>query len=151
MATRQHTTTANKLDYLWISPAQALLPKHAVLLERLRLGYGLLDQLSFRRAIRSQAMHILAIRNNCAALIAFGECEDGAALNILTLAGTLEGWKDALPIVEKAARASNVNVVMSVCELGWKRVALANGYQVRHKLFVRKVLHDERSEGVGCH
>lgn len=132
-------------QWLWVSPANAaeLARNQDPAMEMMRIGHGYLDQTTFARLLSEGELRVIAFENRTAALVTIGKCVEGVALNILTVIGTLDRCSEAIPLLEKAAREVNANLVVSIGHPGWQKIMMKHGYQTEKRLLMRKVLsHD---------
>lgn len=141
---RQHNgTTADKLDrWRFLNPDEAASFFDAPAMDELRTGHALLTPEQFKIALAHGDLEVLLLPHHGAALVMFGECTEGKALNILTATGKLEHGNAGLRAIEAAAKARGARVVMSVGRAGWKHIAQFRGYTVEPCILMKKVLHD---------
>jgi hypothetical protein len=116
-------------------------PQIDSVLERLRIGHGLLAQDQFRGALESGEMEVWALPGNCYALMQWGYSMHGRVLNILTTVGTMREAAGAFAAIEKGARAGGADGIMSVGAPGWTKAAMAAGYDVQPRILMTKVLN----------
>src|SRR6185436_11087872 len=93
--------------------AQLASDAHAVT-EALRRGHGLLNREVFANALRFCEMEVLLLPGGFAALVTWGECEDGFTMNVLTVTGTLAQARGAFELLECAARHAEAQQIISV-------------------------------------
>lgn len=116
------------------------------MLEALRHGHGLLSREVFTHALQLGEMEVLLLSGGFAALVTWGECEDGLTMNVLTVTGTLDQAKEAFGALELAARHSEAAQIISIGHPGWQRLVEALGYQTDLRLCMRKLLHDQATK-----
>jgi hypothetical protein len=140
-------------EWLWVDPstAAALAAAKDATSETLRKGHGFLDLEQFVALLGSKELQIIVFKNRTSALVTCGQCAEGVVLNILTVQGTLETCEQALKYLEEAAREAGADLIISVGMPGWARVMKRNGYDIHTRLFMRKSLHDQRTESNGSH
>lgn len=138
----QTQRSSHKLAWRWLTNVEALLAvRHGAFeMEALRAGHALLSREQFQEALIGTELEVLALPNNCAALIAWGECADGRVLNILTTVGSERHADLALMCIEAAAKERGAKVVMSVGRRGWSALAKRHSYIVNDCILMRKNL-----------
>lgn len=139
----RHTTSPDKLGrwrFILREEAQAFFDAPAM--EELRMGHSILSPAQFKLALAEGTIEILLLPHHGAALVTFGEAEEGKCLHILTTTGKMEYANAGLRAIEAAAKARQCRVVMSVGRPGWKHLAEFRGYAVTHTILMKKVLHD---------
>jgi hypothetical protein len=131
---------SNKLAWRWLTNSEAFLAarRSAIEMEAMRVGHGLLTQ--FEGALVNGELEVLLLPHGCAALIGWGECEDGKTLNIMTTVGREEHSDIGLMAIEYAGAQRGAKVVISVGRKGWKGLAQRHGYQVQDCILMRKKL-----------
>lgn len=110
-------------------------------MDALRIGHGILSQEQFEGALVNGELEVLLLPHGCAALIGWGECEEGRTLNIMTTVGAEQHSDVGLMAIEYAAMQRGAKVVISVGRRGWKQLALRHGYQVQECILMRKRLN----------
>jgi hypothetical protein len=110
-------------------------------MEALRRGHGLLSIEQYEAALVNGELEVLLLPHGCAALIGFGECEDGRTLNIMTTVGREEHADIGLMAIEHAAMQRGAKVVISVGRRGWKGLAQRHQYSVQDCILMRKKLN----------
>lgn len=142
-AAARPATTADKLNrWRFISKDEALIFIEAPAMEELRKGHSILSTEQFKFALQEGAIEVLMLPHHGAALVAFGECEEGKCLNILTTTGQMAHANAGLRGIEAAARSRDCRVVMSVARAGWTSLAKFRGYTVTPTILMKKVLND---------
>lgn len=135
--------TADKLNrWRFLTREEAVVFVEAPAMEELRRGHSILSVQQFRLALEEGAIEVLMLPHHGAALVAFGECEEGKCLHILTTTGQMEHANAGLRGIEAAAKARDCKVVMSVGRAGWTSLARFRGYTVTPSIIMKKVLHD---------
>lgn len=126
----------------WLTNSEAFLAarRSAIEMEAMRVGHGLLDRTQFEDALVNGELEVLLLPYGCAALVGWGECEDGKTLNIMTTVGREEHADVGLMAIEYAAAQRGAKVVISVGRRGWKGLAQRHGYQVQECILMRKKL-----------
>jgi hypothetical protein len=115
-------------------------------MEKLRLGHSMLTPEQFCEALFKQDIIVLALPNDCAVLMQWGECKEGRAFNILTVIGNIAHFEAAYSALEEAAIASGADLIVSVGRAGYSKMMQAQGYEVSKCILMKKVLHDKGSE-----
>lgn len=110
-------------------------------MEALRIGHGLLSREQFQAALVNGDLEVLLLPHGCAALISWGECEDGRTLNIMTTVGREEHADIGLMAIEHAGMQKGAQVVISVGRRGWKPLAQRHQYEVQDCILMRKKLN----------
>lgn len=129
-------------NYAWVEPEVAAAAARAkdATAEALLTGHGLLDREEFVRLLSTGEIEIIIFRNQCAALVTWGQSAEGKLLNILTSSGEINACAVALDYLEQAAKDSGAKVIASVGHPGWARIMKQKGYDLKPRLFMRKVL-----------
>jgi hypothetical protein len=115
--------------------------RSAVEMDALRIGHGLLDRAQFENALVNGDLEVILLPYGCAALVGWGECEDGKTLNIMTTVGREEHADIGLMAIEHAGIQRGAQVVISVGRRGWKMLAQRHGYEVQECILMRKKLN----------
>lgn len=116
-------------------------------MEALRLGHSLFTSEQFCTALFNQELSVLALPDDCAVLMQWGECKDGKVFNILTVCGDVAHFENAYTALEEAAVAAGADVIISVGRSGYRKMMQAKGYEVEPCILMKKVLHnDQRSK-----
>lgn len=126
----------------WLSfdeAAQLAADAHAVT-EALRLGHGLLNREVFTNALRFGEMEVLLLPGGFAALVTWGECDDGFTMNVLTVTGRMDQAREAFEVLERVARHSEAQQIISIGHPGWRRLVESIGYTTHTRLCMRKLL-----------
>lgn len=125
-------------------PSTATAPADELsVMERLRLGHGLLSPKQFHAALVAGDLEVWQLPNDCYALMQWGECALGRTANIITTVGRMADADDAFAAIERGARINGAAVIMSVGAQGWTRKALQHGYDVVPRILMTKVLHND--------
>lgn len=142
-ARTERDTKADKLNrWRFITKDEAVAFIDAPAMEELRKGHSILSVEQFKTALQEGAIEVLMLPHHGAALVTFGECEEGKCLHILTTTGQMEHANAGLRGIETAARSRGCRVVMSVGRAGWSHLANFRGYTVTPAIIMKKVLHD---------
>lgn len=110
-------------------------------MDALRIGHGLLSREQFEGALVNGELEVLLLPHGCAALVGWGECEDGKTLNIMTTIGREEHADIGLMAIEYAGMQRGAKVVISVGRRGWKPLAQRHQYEVTECILMRKKLN----------
>lgn len=111
------------------------------MLEQLRLGHGILSREQFEAALLAGDMEVWSLPFSQYALMAWGACAEGKVANILTTVGSMAYAAAGLAAIERVAKDSGANVVMSVGRVAWTRLVQEAGYEVSPAIIMKKVLH----------
>ena len=128
-------------DYLWCDPEAAAKAAHTMpAMDVLRVSHGMLSREMFANALANSELQIILMRNSAMALVAWGMCEEGKTLHVLTIATHMECADEVVELIEKAARDSDAQCIMAVTRHGWHDIAQRHDFDVHRCLFIKKVL-----------
>jgi hypothetical protein len=130
------------IDYYFLpnTAAARLSERGNPLIESLRVGHAILSPNQFTHELITGNFEVLALPNDCAALVTWGTYEGGQVLYILTVTCDYKFASHALTCIEAAARERKAQAIMSVGHRGWERLVKEHGFEVQRKLLMKKVL-----------
>lgn len=130
------------MRWKWIDPVSACRAAQQLhpTMEKLREGHSILSPEQFCTALFNKEIEVLALPNNCATLMCWGETKEGKAFNILTVCGDLMHFENAYNALEEAAIASGADVIISVGRPAYKKLMVSHGYHVEPCILMKKVL-----------
>ena len=109
-------------------------------LEILRKSHGMLSRVMFMDALKTGQLEILLLPNDAVALTAWGLCEEGKTLHVLTMYTSMDYADETFEAITTAAREAGAQCIMAVTRHGWREVARRNDCEVFNCLFIKKVL-----------